>query len=221
MTQTPPSYLARLSAFIFGVIVCCFSGQALAAGPQQSQVFLFAQAKCLDDIGAPYSIPATTFNPDIYHMSVSESDETKDPTITQSQKTGCDGDALVVSFFTSNDDTCSTSPAITSVMAHKVDDMGSFIPASIELDLPAEPGESSSCMSSGSPDKCEDHPPLPTLTVIKLSHASALNTTIPRLRGKWLRTSKIRMDQMIIEKDLIKGPATRYIFPDTPPPQRV
>lgn len=238
MKQTLLTYLTKLHVVVFGVIVCCFfsgtlfSSTALASSPQDNkdhlyqtanhqhnqsqQFFLFARSKCLTEDGAPYSIAATTFDPVIYNMSISDEDETLDFAISlDDAPTGCKQEAVKVSVI--NTSSCS---ALTSQVKHidaHTTEQGVFIPASIELELPAEP--SNSCSSSQGPDRCEDHPPLPTLTVVKISQASAWYKLMPQRHPAWQMVGKVRRTAPKVQTTLSKGPANHRGHPSTPPPQ--
>ena len=201
---------ARLSAVVFMAIVCFLPEQALAAPERAMQRFLFATAHCLDHTMAPYSIPATTFDPVIYTMSVGEQDATPVIPIKPEDIAPCDQaqDAATV---------CAADAAIEPsaegvkllVAAHSV---------WWTRQAPEPPAEGPSC-SAYSGERCESSPPMRAPLEVKAPAPSAPMPKAALSLASQARSARIAGRSPRVLATLHKRAATRWIFPPTPPPR--
>lgn len=210
--------LKRLSAAWFFAFVCLFSGSAMAQPEQAMQRFLFATAHCFDQLeqGA-YSIPATTFDPVIYTMSVSDEDATE---IVKVEVPPCQDElaALLKS--------CSDQPAQAQearaipAAEHSTWRQQLAEPTrQLRVQLPRpQRQDGPSCMSSDGAS-CESSP-APTAPIeIKASAASAhLGEALLGLGGL-KRARKLYMERAQVLAPYTKTPAHLDLFPPTPPPR--
>lgn len=203
--------LGRIHAFLFLVFIGCFATDAAA---ESRSTFLFAQGSCLDDLSAPYSTPATTFNPVIFTMSISQEMETR-PEDTHASKgaqdEGCDKDEV---FAVENECLVSSNEK----HGDAEDAFDGFVLASTVVP-PAEPTPSRSCFSSGSKDRCESEPPLPILTVIDISTASGWVDAFPKRSASRELVMRVRGHSARVLTTLKKQPASLAIEPHAPPPR--
>lgn len=207
ITQT----LGRVHAFLFVVFIGCFATDAAAEVPS---TFLFAQGSCLDDLNAPYSTPATTFNPVIYTMSVSQDMETRPEHVAPSEgdhDAGCDEETPFVV-----ESECGLSSGEEA--ANEDDSFDGFVLASTLTPSTPDPAPTKSCMASGSKDRCESEPPLPQLTVIDVSTTSGWVDALTRAHARPL-VMRVRGHSSRVLAPLVKQPAARTIAPLAPPPR--
>lgn len=206
--------LGRIHAFLFMVFIGCFATDAAA---DVQPTFLFAQGSCLDDLNAPYSTPATTFNPVIYTMSVSQDMETRpEDTHVAERDEGCDKnerEALV------DENECAVG--FGDKPDHADDGFDGFVMASTLAPAPREPAPSRSCMSSDSSNRCDSEPPLPTTTVIDISTAAGWVDAFANIPASRTLVMRVRGHSSRVLTSLTKRPASRVIEPHAPPPRAV
>lgn len=209
MHTTSPklSWLARLSTAIFLAIVCLYSSSAVAQPKQAMERFLFATAHCFEQSGAPYSIPATTFDPIVYSMSVGDQDATQ---IIEVEVPPCEEDAPEAK-------SCQEPMATLKGRVIPAADHTAWWSTTAQPKPPARQ-DGPSCMSAGGAS-CESSPPLPTLLEIKGSVASGYVSTLGRAHTTWRRSGKLRTARARVQATRTLGPSTLELLPPTPPPR--
>lgn len=201
------SWLARLSTAIFLAIVCLYSSSAVAQPKQAMERFLFATAHCFEQSGAPYSIPATTFDPIVYSMSVSDQDATQ---LIEVEVPPCEEDDLEAK-------SCQEPMASDKTRVIPAAEHSTWWSATAQP-KPPQRQDGPSCMSADGAS-CESSPPLPTLLEIKGSVASGYLSTLVRAHTMWRRSGKLRVYHAPVVATRTLGPATLALHPPTPPPR--
>ncbi len=219
----------RLMGAALVALMCCGLGSAPAwadSAPRLTRVVLYASAKCLDDPAAPYSIPATTYNPVIFQMSL--------PPMGQDdgleEELGCDALASWTLSHQRADALCSELGALAPVgfapQALHVMDLsqmiarGDFIPASITLELPAQEGVDTSCAQLGADgERCQQDVPMPLTPKLASPALGALHPSSLTLWGAGLWAIVGAPSPQRAWAPLSVGPAAGSRAPPEQPPR--